>query len=66
MSNIEYSVITSDNIKSLDCIHLGSDHFWGFQILNFNIFEVFQKIDILGGTRFCGYFLGVITKLGWF
>ena len=36
-----------------------------FKILNFNIFLGFQKNEyFLGVLRFCGYFWGVITKLG--
>ena len=39
--------------------------FFGFKILNFNIFWGFQKNEyFLGVLRFCGHFLGVITKLG--
>ena len=39
--------------------------FGGFKILNFHIFGGFQKNEYFFGVlRFCGYFLGVITKLG--
>ena len=44
-------------------IRVGSGHFLGFKILNFNIFGVFRKMNIFCGQRFCGYFFGVITKL---
>ena len=45
--------------------YVGSVHFFGFEILNFNIFWGFQKNEyFLGVLRFCGYFFGVITKLG--
>ena len=48
--------------------YVGSGYFLGFKILIFNIFGVFQKNDfflIFGVWRFCGYFWGVITKLGY-
>ena len=38
--------------------------FFGFKILNFNIFWGFQKINIFGVRRFCGYFLGCHQKIG--
>ena len=39
--------------------------FFGFKILNFNIFWGFQKNEFfLGVCRFSGSFLGVTTKLG--
>ena len=42
---------------------LGTFFFWGFKILNFNIFGGFQKNEyILGYENFVD-FLGVITKL---
>ena len=45
--------------------YVGSGNFLGFKILNFNIFWGFQKNEyFLGVWRFCGYFLGGITKLG--
>ena len=28
---------------------IGSGYFWGFKILNFNIFGVFQKTEYFGG-----------------
>ena len=40
---------------------LGS--FFGFRIVNFNIFGGFQKNDYFLGMKICGYFFGVITKL---
>ena len=44
--------------------YVGSGHFLGFKILNFNIFLAFsEKLIFFGVWRFCGYFLGVITKL---
>ena len=30
-------------------IYVGSDHFWGFKILSFNIFLVFQKMSLFLG-----------------
>ena len=30
-------------------IYVGWDHFWGFKILNFNIFGGFQKYHYFGG-----------------
>ena len=44
-------------------IYVGSVHFLGSKILNFNILGGFQKKINLGVWRFCGYFLGVIAKL---
>ena len=46
------------------CIHTyGSGHFWGFKILNFNIFGGFQKNRyFLGYEDFVDIF-GAITKL---
>ena len=35
----------------------------GFKILNFNIFWVFRKINILGGMKILWIFFWVITKL---
>ena len=35
----------------------------GFKILNFNIFQGFQKMNIFWGTKILWIFLGVITKL---
>ena len=40
-------------------------YFLGFNILNFNIFGVFRKMNNFWEWRFCGYFWGVITKLGY-
>ena len=55
-------------------IYVSWDHFWGFKILNFNIFffflggRGFRNIILLGVWRFCGYYhyktglvLGVIS-----
>ena len=44
---------------------ISKSHFFYFlPILNFNIFGVFRKMNIFWGMiRFCGYFLGVNTKL---
>ena len=44
--------------------YVGSGHFLGFKILNFNIFWGFQKNKYFFGVwRFYGYFVGVIIKL---
>ena len=43
--------------------YVGSGHFWGFEILNFNIFGGFQKKNIFGGMKILWIFFGVITKL---
>ena len=32
-------------------IYVGSDHFWGFKIFNFNIVWVFRKMNIFGGMK---------------
>ena len=40
--------------------------FFGFNILNFNIFGVFRKMNIFGGMKFVWIFLGIITKLAGF
>ena len=37
--------------------------FFGFKILNFNIFGVFRKINIFWGMKILWKFLGVITKM---
>ena len=29
--------------------YIGSGHFWGFKILNFNIFRVFRKMNFIFG-----------------
>ena len=42
--------------------YLGS--FFGFKLLNFNIFGVYRKMNIFGGMNILWYFLGVITYLG--
>ena len=40
-------------------------HFFGFKILNFNIFGGFQKNEFFwGGMKILWIFWGVITKLG--
>ena len=33
------------------CIYVGSDHFWGFKIFNFNIVWVFRKMNIFWGMK---------------
>ena len=56
--------------------YVGSDHFLGFKILNFNIFFIFflffifffgggggsEKIIIFRGMKIFGYSVGVITN----
>ena len=32
-------------------IYVGSDHFWGFKIFNFNIVLVFRKMNIFWGMK---------------
>ena len=32
-------------------IYVGLDHFWGFKILNFNMFGGFRNIIIFGGMK---------------
>ena len=45
---------------------IGFGHFWGLKILNLTIFGGFRKNEyFLGVWRFCGYFLGIITKLNY-
>ena len=45
--------------------YIGSAHFFGFKILNFNIFWGFQKNEyFLGVWRFCRYFFGGHHKNG--
>ena len=48
----------------LRCIHksVGSGHFLGFKVLNFNILGGFQKINIFLGMKILWIFFGVITK----
>ena len=43
--------------------YVGSGYFWGFKILNFNIFGGFQKMNIFGGMTILWIFFGVITNL---
>ena len=44
--------------------YVGSGHFWGSKILNFNISGFFfRKINILSGMNILWIFFGVITKL---
>ena len=49
-------------------IYVGLDHFWGFKILNFNMFGGFRNIIIFGGMKILwiyhyktGLVLGVIS-----
>ena len=44
-------------------VYVGSDHVFGFKILNFNIFGVFRKMNIFWGMEICVYFFRMITKL---
>ena len=45
--------------------YVGSGYYFGFKILNFNIFGVFRKMNIFFGYEdFADIFWGVITKLG--
>ena len=48
----------SQGILSYFHTHIGSGHFLGFKILNFNTFMGFRKMTIFGVCRFCGYFWG--------
>ena len=43
--------------------YVGWGYFWGFKILNFNIFGGFQKTEYFGGMKILWIFFGVITKL---
>ena len=43
-----------------------SGHFWGFKILNFNIFAGFQKMNIFGGIKILWIFLWGYHKIGLF
>ena len=43
--------------------YVGSGYFWGFKMLNFNIFGGFQKTEYFGGYEDFVDILGVITKL---
>ena len=44
--------------------YIGSDHFWGFRILNFNIFLGFQKNDyFLGYEDFVDMWVVIIIIL---
>ena len=45
--------------------YVGSGHFWGFKILNFNIILGFQKNEYFWGVMILWIFLGVITNLGY-
>ena len=45
--------------------YVGSAHFFGFKILNFNIFLVFRKMNILLGYEdYVDIFLGSSQKMG--
>ena len=45
--------------------YVGSDHFFGFKILNLNIFLGFQKNEYFWGYEdFVDIFLGVHHKIG--
>ena len=46
--------------------YVGSGHFWGFIILNFNICLGFQKNKYFWGMKILWIFLGVITKFAIF
>ena len=68
--NVTYYNATSDQgpypggVLGYFHAYVDSGHFWGIKIFNFNIFGVFRKMNIFGGMiRFCGYILGVITKM---
>ena len=40
--------------------YIDSDHFWGFRILNFNIFGGFQKNDYFWGMKILWILFGVV------
>ena len=40
---------------------MGLGHFWGFKILNFNIFGYEDFVDIFGGHHKIELYLGVIS-----
>ena len=44
--------------------YVGSGYFWGFKILNFNIFGVFRNINIFWGMKILWIFLGGHHKNG--
>ena len=48
------------------CIHtyVGSSHFFGFKILNFNIFGVVRKMNIFWGMKIFGIFFWGHHKIG--
>ena len=45
-------------------VYVGSGHFFGFKILNFNIFWGFQENEYFWGTKILWIFLGGHHKIG--
>ena len=51
--NIFHYLLHVLGMQTLPSLHIyvGSDHFWGFKIFNFNIVWVFRKMNIFWGMK---------------
>ena len=54
-----YTIPNVQNMRFFCCsVYIGSGHFLGFKILNFNIFGGFPKNEYFWGMKIWGYFFG--------